>query len=927
MFAESSIEAGMLTPEVVRSIVREAQNAIGRETRKLNKTGATKRTGKHRKLDPDAKAAREAARRVRKTKREEDKETIAEAAKIRWARRRAEEDERAARRRLRIHVPKEKEPKVTAAGGRKYARSYQRFERQVLPMLPARMPAGSTALVFRIKSRRLGGHGKSRWRKSELVNFLRYLTRPQSLAAEPEAAVFTNISQHEPGTDAFARELAAFGQVVENLEGAIDPNGQVYHSGVIPLPWEIGSEAHCRIAQTVQRAFATRGLPCLVVVHAPDPGSDWRNVHLHLAVVTRSFTRHGERDWSFAPTRSRDVFHPAMMTVWRRYLVSALNRELAQTASERRYTLEAANAPAVHLGRARTEEGRRTLLAVQTRHTIAVSEEAGCLAVKEVADKLVRSTTRLRASGAEIIRLALATKKAGLHRQADQLAGLRERSKAIQTAMQEAWRRKTIEKLRMDLHRDRDRLRNASRDLAVRGKVARLVLMQRSLRAQADPAATLAARLGEVRHQDRATRTLTSSRDAMQALQSRASAVSTRLGVLNARIVRDRRLHDLKASLIARGGAVASSRQRIERVVAYVNAYPGFARARELISAQRKRIDTMAAQLAGMVGRDRTVDSNSVAVDTDSWAVEHSRSAVAEAADPNDALHSFDKAAVAVASSCSEAFERLLAFARLAIVERRLIVRRNDDVIELAAVDDTTLASAFDLAARPLGRQVLRQAVELSEVPAEWRRARFPAFSQVDRHEERLVLLARQAALRRSSPADREGLIHDRIDRASQAGLLDGGQVTTMKSAAGRKGLFFTINLQRDTAGAYLTLAAADLHVLSILTDLLKNAEGLDLLVDLAQKNALGDYPARGDWAAHIVKLKARTKAREEPNRELPQPGETARDHEAEPMPSEGPAPPEGRTQIKDSSFEPGTSEELSYDVLSAAHAANVKQR
>ncbi|MFN3726002.1 MAG: hypothetical protein ACK4SZ_06820 [Allosphingosinicella sp.] len=916
MFAETPIEVGMLTPGVVRSIVREAQNAIGRETRKLNKTGATKRTGKHHKLDPDAKAAREAARRVRKAKREEAKETIAEAAKIRWARRRAEEDERAARRRLRIHVPKEKEPKVTAGGGRKYARSYQRFERQVLPMLPARMPAGSTALVFRIKSRRLGGLGKSRWRKNELANFLRYLTRQQSLAAEPEAAVFTNISQHEPGTDAFARELAAFGQVVENLEAAIDPNGQVYHSGVIPLPWEIGSEAHCRIARTLEQAFAWRGLPCIVVVHAPDPGSDWRNVHLHFAVVTRAFIRHGERDWSFAPTRSRDVFHPAMVTAWRRYLVGMFNRELGRTMSERRYTHEVDDPSAEHLGRVRTAEGRPALVEAQARHKIAVSEEVDCLTVKEVADNLVQSATRVRAAGGEIVRLALAFKMVALRRQADRLAGFIEQSGAIRVVVGRALRRNTIEKLRTDLLQDRERLGKAHRELSVWSKFTRLVGLQQSLQAQGDRAAALAERCSEIRQKHRAVRTLASSRDAMRALQSRLSAGSSRLTVLASRNIRDRRLHDLKARLAPRHGSVAATSQRMERLRSYVNAYPGLAHTRDRVGAHRQRLDLVVEQLADVATLSRAARAR-----------ERPGSAVAEPAVPDDVLRSFDKAAAAFTSSCSEAFEGLLAFARLAILKRRLVIRRSEDAIELAAADEATLVGVRDLAARPWGRQVLRQAAQPGETPADWRRALFPAVAKVDWSDERLLRLARQAALSRSSAANREGVIHGRIDRAVQAGLLDSSPAASMKAAAGRNGLFFTLNLQTETGGARLMLAAADRGVLSILEGLLKNPKGIALLTLLARKDALGDYPAPGDWAAHIVRLKTLTKARDGAGAESDQWADKTLERLPKGDQRRKPEPHEQETKETDASAEPDTPEELGLDALGAAYAAKVNQR
>jgi hypothetical protein len=907
-----------LAPGAVRQLVREAQNAIGRETRKLNRTGGAKRTGKHGKLDPSAKAERDAARRARKVKREEEKETLAEAVKIRRARRQAEEEEEAARRRFRIRIPKEREPKVTAGGGRKYARSYQRFERQVLPFLPAHTPSGSSTLVLRIKSRRLGGFGPSRWRKHELANFFRYLTRGSSLAAEPEAAVLTNISQHRPGTDEFIRELAAFGQAIEELEGTIDPNGQVYHSGVIPLPWELGPEAHCRIARTVQETYARRGLPCLVVLHAPDPGSDTRNAHLHIVVVARVFTRHAERDWSFAPTRSRDVFHPAMVKVWRRFLVGLFNQELARTASKRRYTLELADTPGEHLGRARTVEARRRIQAAEVKHVAALSEEKCSRSVVALASALVEAARQLRAAGRKMAWVGLVEQKAGLEGQASRLASLVERSIAANRATRIAATRGRLETLRTGLQGNGKRVDKAAKALTAQTKVAQVARLQRAFRAYGDRLDDLYTRTRDATRRG-TVKALTSDREALKASRSRTSIATTRLGAMRTRTDRDRQLRELRVRSIPGRNKLAAAGERLEHLTTYVRRQPVLTNWRETFASQQSRMRGLAARIAGIPAQALKIHPAACRAARADNDIERGGMEIAEAPDLAESVRAFDKAVTAIASPFSAEFEEMLASVRRLLLERRLVIRRVGDKVELATNDEAASAIAVDAARRRFGRMVLTDLAGGGEAPAGWRRTTFRALAVTQQHNGQSVRGAREAALRRSWSDVRASRAHHLIHQATGTGLITSASAAALQGAVTSDRALFSTGLKVEGQTGKLMFAAADRHVLSILTSLSQSPDGRRLLIDLAKKDALGNYPAQGDWSQWMVELAVRPKAREDVERNLHQPRDEA---PAGPLGIDRipkSVEPQDQARTSGSSVNPDLPEDISLEVLRAA--------
>ena len=336
----------------------EGRRAVARQTRKINDTSAAKRAGRHARLTPEEKAERRIRRTAKAARRKEELETLREAAKIRRARRRAREEEESAGRRRRLIVTVIRPPKVTARGGRKLYRRYPRFERTVLPTTISG-PSGKKLprLVFRIKTRSLGGTGQSRWRRREGARFARNLVRLEGLEASPGESIATNIvaTNVDRASDEFVRQLTAFMIANEDTEAAIDPEGQVYKSIIVPLPHEVGLAGRIRIRDGIVAPLEKRGVPFLAVLHAPDPGGDSRNYHLHLQVSLREFEQLAAYSYAFAETKNRDLFHPAMLNTWRRFCVSVFNRELAANDCDRRFTLKLSRNADAHQGRVRTQ--------------------------------------------------------------------------------------------------------------------------------------------------------------------------------------------------------------------------------------------------------------------------------------------------------------------------------------------------------------------------------------------------------------------------------------------------------------------------------------------------------------------------------------------------------------------------------------------
>ncbi|MDK2770500.1 MAG: hypothetical protein KYX69_22620 [Sphingomonas sp.] len=400
----------------VASWANDGRRAVAQQTRRMNGTNAAKRVGRHAALTADERAERKARRKAKAAMRQEILEMLEEAAKIRFARRKAREEEEKKGRRRRLVVTMEKPPKVTARGGRNLYRRKARFERAVLPHGSGSSKLAS--LVFRIKTRSLGGGELSRWRRREAARFARYLVRFPALEGSPGESIATNIvaADVDRESDEFTRQLTAFMIAAEDVEAAIDPTGQVYKSIIIPLPHEVGLEGRIRIRDSLVEPLRTRNMPFLAVLHSPDAEGDARNYHLHIQVLIREFSLNEPYSWAFAETKSRDVFHPAMLKAWRRLTVSIFNRELANAGAKRQFSLALAAMPGRHRGRAGTASDRELAIAkAAQRDSESAAAERTALFARQMVD-LMRRLQALALDARRTRRRQILARRAALER-------------------------------------------------------------------------------------------------------------------------------------------------------------------------------------------------------------------------------------------------------------------------------------------------------------------------------------------------------------------------------------------------------------------------------------------------------------------------------------------------------------------------------
>lgn len=578
----------------VASWAKDGRRAVAKQTRRMNGTNAAKRVGRHAALTADERAERKARRKAKAAKRQEILEMLEEAAKIRFARRKAREEEEKKGRRRRLVVTMEKPPKVTARGGRNLYRRKARFERAVLPHGSGSSKVAS--LVFRIKTRSLGGAGLSRWRRREAARFARYLVRFPALEGSPEESIATNIvaADVDRESDEFTRQLTAFMIAAEDVEAAIDPTGQVYKSIIIPLPHEIGLEGRIRIRDALVEPLRARNMPFLAVLHSPDAEGDARNYHLHIQVLLREFSLDKPYSWAFAETKTRDVFHPAMLKAWRRLTVSIFNRELADAGASRQFSLSPAAMPGSHRGRAGTAADRELAAAkVAQRDSELAAAERTALFARQMVD-LMRRLQALALDAQRTRRRQILARRHALERTgaAQRAAIERSRQAARIAALSHAVQAATTGISRTQTVLDRieaigDRARN---DVANR-------ITQRMAR-------LLPARASACRSRDRGE--FLFWRHRIEHLRNGTMRGSQQVATISANNMRLLRLNvDKRQSAI--GDAAAGARRKIEALQsrAAVNLRQNLVERRNTVSQRVSQISTLRENIEAMSAKRR----------------------------------------------------------------------------------------------------------------------------------------------------------------------------------------------------------------------------------------------------------------------------------------------------------------------------------
>ena len=276
----------------------------------------------------DARSARNLASRRRAREAREERE--AEWHRRRRKRKSDEELEELLRRRVRVRVPKEEQPRIGTTTARKL---FHRTEDMLLGSMglsDSRGPDGLCSIHFAFTARGFKSSQGRRWRTGESERAARYIVREDALEGG-ENGWWSSIAEGRT-------ELVAFYRALEELERHDRCNANVYISEIIALPHELSARQRRKAVRRICRFFDKLGLPYTVAIHLPDQAGDQRNYHVHLIYSLRPCKRTGPYDWSFGVTKMDDVNTAAGIKGRRVAVVQAINATLCAARSAKRYT-------------------------------------------------------------------------------------------------------------------------------------------------------------------------------------------------------------------------------------------------------------------------------------------------------------------------------------------------------------------------------------------------------------------------------------------------------------------------------------------------------------------------------------------------------------------------------------------------------------
>ena len=252
----------------------------------------------------------------------------------------AESDRRAARRRRerefsellrfrgRVQVPPERRPKV--------GRLMRRLENRGMGFLPGEVGSTSSrgadgyhSIYFEFTARGFQTPSGRPWKPGEAKRAGLYVIRDAALG-DPERDWWSNIGED-------AAEVAAFMDLLEDVERGERKNANVYISEIIALPAELWPDEQREVLVEICRFFETRGLPYVVAKHDPDAAGDQRNFHAHLLYSCRRCERIGPFEWSISLDKDATINTPVGIGLRRRDVVRCINGGLEAAGQSKRY--------------------------------------------------------------------------------------------------------------------------------------------------------------------------------------------------------------------------------------------------------------------------------------------------------------------------------------------------------------------------------------------------------------------------------------------------------------------------------------------------------------------------------------------------------------------------------------------------------------
>ncbi len=169
------------------------------------------------------------------------------------------------------------------------------------------------------------------YKAGEARHHIRYVIRLAAREVSSKGGLASNISD-DPD------KLAAFFDIVEELETHDRVNANVYCSIVVSLPHELTADQRAELFAAICAVLGRYDLPYCGANHLPDPEGDQRNFHGHIVASLRPFRIAGDGAYEFSDTKSSDLNDASFIVEFRAEAAELMNLAMAKAGHPRRIT-------------------------------------------------------------------------------------------------------------------------------------------------------------------------------------------------------------------------------------------------------------------------------------------------------------------------------------------------------------------------------------------------------------------------------------------------------------------------------------------------------------------------------------------------------------------------------------------------------------
>lgn len=133
-------------------------------------------------------------------------------------------------------------------------------------------------------------------------------------------------------------EVLAAVEQAEIANRAARKNGKIGINVIVQCAADLDQAGRVRSMELLAEEFDRRGLPYVMTLHAPSPGSDQRNYHIHVWYTTRPMERVGTYEWTIGQQLRTDCDGPDALYELRRSWAEICTRVSHERGDRLRYT-------------------------------------------------------------------------------------------------------------------------------------------------------------------------------------------------------------------------------------------------------------------------------------------------------------------------------------------------------------------------------------------------------------------------------------------------------------------------------------------------------------------------------------------------------------------------------------------------------------